>query len=236
MSSNHVAPSLGDAITGILVTACSKITDGIYVGDSRSASRPELLHKYKITHVLNCTEEVPNYFDPSSSSSSSSSIELSIESSIESSSIEMETSSKNVSIEQKEIPKVIYQRVALPDWPELTDFLAQDNQSCQGMLLKGVEWIENIQSQDPSSVILIHCFHGINRSVAVVLVWLMAVRKMSLASALTLVQSVRPQALPNRLYMGFIQRVELTTFGSTSLGYDHFKDSVDRQCLGLATK
>ena len=40
-----------------------QIIDRLYIGDHRAISNKAILDKHKITHIVNCTSEVPNYFE-----------------------------------------------------------------------------------------------------------------------------------------------------------------------------
>ena len=40
----------------------SKVTEQLYIGNINQASSKEWLHKHHITHVINCTKEVSNFF------------------------------------------------------------------------------------------------------------------------------------------------------------------------------
>lgn len=48
------------------VSPINRVTDNIFIGDHNAASNFEILKNHGITHIINCAEEVPNYFGYSS--------------------------------------------------------------------------------------------------------------------------------------------------------------------------
>lgn len=59
--------------------------------------------------------------------------------------------------------------------------------------------------QDKDSIILVHCMQGISRSPTIVIAYLMKYKRLSLARALEIVSSRRPEIKPNP---GFMKQLE----------------------------
>ncbi len=55
--------SVGERETALLQQPMSKLTDYLFIGNKADAGNFEELHRLGITHVLNVTKEVPNFFE-----------------------------------------------------------------------------------------------------------------------------------------------------------------------------
>jgi predicted protein tyrosine phosphatase len=118
-------------------------------------------------------------------------------------------------------------RIALDDHPELSDYDGKRVLECVELLTL---W------RDEGKTVLVHCLHGVNRSPAVVVAFHMIAKRVPLAQALEFVQGGRAQAQPNDVYVGVLQRLELRTLGTASLGCQHVGTLIDRQLAALDTK
>jgi len=65
--------------------------------------------------------------------------------------------------------------------------------------------------------VLVYCFEGRSRSVSVCLAYLITRKGMSLADALSFVQSHRPEAQPNAGFQRQLMALELSALGSSSM-------------------
>lgn len=87
----------------------------------------------------------------------------------------------------------IYKRVSMKDIPEF-DFLAH--------LSECLAFIENCRQYDNGrGNILVHCYQGKSRSVAVVMAYLIRTFNYTVDQSLSLIKSVRPIAQPNSGFM-----------------------------------
>jgi len=196
---NNENSQLGNALAGLFLAPISQVTQGVYVSDSKVASNKSDLRKFKITHILNCTERVPCYFenDPDS------------------------------------LHEFVYHRIPLEDRPSSIDAL---HQVCTVHFLNAVKFIVEAKASNTNNVVLIHCFQGVSRSVSVALAYLMKGEKKSLVQALSIIQSKRPQAQPNPLYFGALERFELIELSTTSSDCEQLCIQIEKQIKGIQTK
>jgi len=73
-------------------------------------------------------------------------------------------------------------------------------------------WMHEALSSDPEAKILVHCFAGRSRSVAIILAYLMVWHRITLKVALHHVRSIRPSANPNTSFMRHLKAFELELF------------------------
>jgi protein-tyrosine phosphatase len=143
----------------------SKILPNLYLGDTDTARDPDFFKKYRIKAVLNCTKDIPFYFE----------------------NIEYARVPIDDSLELKDINK----------FTKYIDFI--------------VEFIHKSVDIDKKPI-LCHCYQGIQRSAAAVLLYLIKYRNMSYKDAKKFILDRRPEAFHDGNYVNFKKSIK-----------DHFK-------------
>mmetsp|Transcript_23869 Transcript_23869/g.66694 ORF Transcript_23869/g.66694 Transcript_23869/m.66694 type:complete len:203 (-) Transcript_23869:67-675(-) len=82
-----------------------------------------------------------------------------------------------------------------------------------GEALEGVLVAIDESMERPNGACLVHCSFGISRSVSIVIAWLITRKRMSLQSALSIVQTARHGAQPKAALMTALRRLENLDIG-----------------------
>lgn len=91
-------------------------------------------------------------------------------------------------------------------------------------------------AKQKNGVCLVHCSHGMSRSVAFVLVYLMARQGMSLREALGFTRTRRPVASPNTGFMRLLVEEEKKTKESVSIDLEKYRENRFEEIENLAPK
>lgn len=154
----------------------TKITDRVFLGSEAHASSPEVFSALNLTHCLNVSNEVDNFFERRDLGATRDVREA-------------------APPPPPPHPAVKYMRIPLPD--DEKSNLCKFFFNAQGFIDGCVE--------DGAGNILVHCHHGKSRSVAVVIAYLMSKREMSRDAAYEFVKQKRTHARPNNGFMRQLQ-------------------------------
>lgn len=91
--------------------------------------------------------------------------------------------------------------------------------SLDKVLPKGIAFIQSAAG----STILVHCTVGMSRSAAMVLAYLMVVKKMRLKEGMQLLKSHRPITSPNIGFLAQLIDMEKSIFGEASLDIERYE-------------
>lgn len=151
-----------------------QVDRNVFIGDDLVAKT-----QLGFTHIVNCTRELPNYFDGRGSGVRASASERS-----------------------EGFPSVHYLRLGLLDNPTPGD------EDLINTLEPSYRYIANIIARNPNARILVHCRAGISRSASVVIYYLMRSRGVSYHDALNYLKSKRPIVNPNPWYQRQLLDIE----------------------------
>eukprot|EP00298_Acanthocystis_sp_HF-20_P012941 c20132_g1_i1.p1 GENE.c20132_g1_i1~~c20132_g1_i1.p1 ORF type:complete len:733 (+),score=255.16 c20132_g1_i1:24-2201(+) len=108
--------------------------------------------------------------------------------------------------ENSENISVLYKKIEVVD---------DDRQSMDDCFHQAVEFIENAHKNN--GIVLVHCYHGKSRSVAVTIAYLMKSEKRSFAQAFQKVVLCRSIASPNRGFVSQLQKLQNKEYESYTL-------------------
>ena len=175
------------------------LNDQYFIGNANHSSDIKILKNLNITHIVNCTQTLPNLFINDNENKNKNKNK---KNDINSSTISIDTSAsyednEKEEEEEEEEYKIKYIRVAVND---------VSDQNIIQYFVDAIKFIENALS-DKSSKLLCHCHAGISRSTTITIAYLMYSKNLSFIDSLKFIKTKREIVNPNQ---GF--RAQLCSF------------------------
>ncbi len=172
-----------------------RIIDNIYLGSAFNANKFKQLTDLGITHIINVTKEISNYYPNDFkytkyeiNDDNSGAPAVDTKSPVAGDTIDKDTFKK---FSDDDLNKSLF---------DLKTTISDD--------LKIMIDVTRIIKESPKDKIFIHCFMGGSRSVSVILYYLITEKKMKLDDAITLIRNKRPFINPNNRFIKILKGLE----------------------------
>eukprot|EP00043_Microstomoeca_roanoka_P013947 m.137261 g.137261 ORF g.137261 m.137261 type:complete len:349 (+) comp15889_c3_seq1:463-1509(+) len=161
----------------------------IFIGGQGAASSSEVLYRLNITHIVNCTPQVPHYFEAGRVKTGprgeqTVAAEQQHKHSADGASTKVRPLSESLHIQYLRVP-------AIDD--DVYDISAHFDQTNA--------FLDQALTSSPDHLVLVHCHQGKSRSVAILAAFVMWRLRVDPATAVAHIRAARPLAQPNAGFM-----------------------------------
>ena len=187
-------------------TNVTEICPGLFLGDINVALDRTFLREKNISHVVNCTTEIPNVFAKSNMNVLNS-MGYPIETIYDEEEVEIQYLQLNLVDVESEIISCHFQET----FNFLNKILGDDEEDGDSSVMKTNDTSSTSSSSSSRRArgnVLVHCAQGVSRSATIVASYLMRKENMSCNDALAFIKYLRPVSGPNDGFRTQLKQLE----------------------------
>ena len=187
-------------------TNVTEIRPGLFLGDINVALDRTFLREKNISHVVNCTTEIPNVFAKSNMNVLNS-MGYPIETIYDEEEVEIQYLQLNLVDVESEIISCHFQET----FNFLNKILGDDEEDGDSSVMKTNDTSSTSSSSSSRRArgnVLVHCAQGVSRSATIVASYLMRKENMSCNDALAFIKYLRPVSRPNDGFRTQLKQLE----------------------------